>query len=219
MLALENYVPSNAHTGIGALTGKRAFSPEYPTRSPERKRARKSFQKPILRVDCTVPSRSPPKPMAYPSPLRLTLDPSLAPSASVHGPSESRQHQQHIHQSSAPYRWGSYATEDLQPTWTTASFSNGSNSAFVEMCQTSVASSYSIYSCISSSQNPFRDTFETTSTGLQASLRRQADEARENFIKATVERLTRVKEALAAEYRAIEELLEVGNLLLGYRSV
>jgi hypothetical protein len=86
------------------------------------------------------------------------------------------------------------------------------------MCQTSMASSYSVYSCISNSQNPFRDAFETTSTDLQSSLRSQADEARESYIKATVARLTRVKDALAMEYKAIEELLEVGNLLLGYRA-
>jgi hypothetical protein len=215
ILALENYVPGNIQA---ALTGKRAFSPEYPTRSPERKRPRRSSNRPTLRVDCTVSPRTPPKPMTYLSPLRLTLDPTLAPSASVHGSSESRQHQQYIHQPSVARGWGSYATEDPQPTWTAANFSHGPNAAFVEMCQTSIASSYSVYSCISNSQNPFRDAFETTSTGLQTLLRSQADEARENYIKATVAHYSRVKDALAMEYRAIEELLEVGTLLLGYRS-
>jgi hypothetical protein len=214
LLALENYVLGNIQT---ALTGKRAFSPEYPTRSPERKRARKSSDRPTLRVDCTVPSRSPPKQMAYLSPLRLTLDPSLAPSASVQGSSESHQHQQYVHQPSALRGWGGHATRDSQPTWTAANFSHGPNSAFVEMCQTSMASSYSVYSCISNSQNPFKDGSETTSTGQQTDLQNQADEARESYIKATVARLTRVKDVLAMEYQAIEELLEVGHLLLGYR--
>jgi hypothetical protein len=206
---LADYFPSDLHKEIGVRSGKRPFSPLLSVHSPMRKRRRKSSDRPILRVDCTVSPRLPPKSMTYPSPLQFSLGPSLAANTSIHYSSEYNQHGSHVQQPTTDHGWGSYAAENFQPAWTSAHHPYNSSSNFVELCQTSVASAYSVYSCASDSQSPRKNLTEVA----QPLLTSQANDTRDMFIKAAISRLIEVKETLATEQRAIEELLEVAKLM------
>jgi hypothetical protein len=89
----------------------------------------------------------------------------------------------------------------------------GANTEFVEMCQTSVASSYSVYSSPWKSQGPPIDVPAVTSAAPQPS----CEDPRDYFIRATITRLTKANElleAVAVEKQDIQQLLEIANLLI-----
>lgn len=55
--------------------------------------------------------------------------------------------------------------------------------------------------------------------GAHNSTPRRVEDARDVFIRATVSRLSSLKETLANEQKAVEELLEVAALLIEYGCV
>ncbi|KAF9729769.1 hypothetical protein PMIN01_11702 [Paraphaeosphaeria minitans] len=63
---------------------------------------------------------------------------------------------------------------------------------------------------------PFISPSEAVGVGRQSSLESQTEDVRDSFISASLSRLTRLKETLAIEQRAVEELLEVAALLIEY---
>ncbi|KAH7394747.1 hypothetical protein BKA66DRAFT_438549 [Pyrenochaeta sp. MPI-SDFR-AT-0127] len=200
------------------LREKHLLSPPQPTSLPERKRKRISCDKPDLRVDCSVPPRPLPQPMSFLSPLQFPLDPSLASDNPFQYSSGFYRQQSHIQHTTTPHRWKGSA-ENVQPMWTSSNLPYGVTSNFTEMCQTSVASSYSVYSSVSNAHNPFKDHPEVVSMSAHNSTPRRVEDARDVFIRATVSRLSSLKETLANEQKAVEELLEVAALLVEYGCV
>ncbi|OAL42654.1 hypothetical protein IQ07DRAFT_606533 [Pyrenochaeta sp. DS3sAY3a] len=185
---------------------------------PERKRKRMSCDKPDLRVDCSVPPRPLPQPMSFLSPLQFPLDPSLASDNPFQYSSGFYRQQSHTQHAITPHRLTGSA-ENVQPMWTSSNLPYGVTSNFSEMCQTSVASSYSVYSSVSNTQNPFKAHPEVVSIGAHNSPPRRVEDARDMFIRALVSRLSSLKETLANEQKGIEELLEVAALLIEYGCV
>ncbi|KAL5371224.1 hypothetical protein DPSP01_014413 [Paraphaeosphaeria sporulosa] len=106
-------------------------------------------------------------------------------------------------------------TGNFTPMWAPSTLPYGVRPNFMETCQTSAAS-YSVNSSISAIQNPFISPSEAAGVGGQSSLESQTEDVRDSFISASLSRLTRLKETLAIEQRAVEELLEVAALLIGY---
>lgn len=83
-----------------------------------------------------------------------------------------------------------------------------------------MASTYSVYSCVSNRKSPHVGRPEVASIDAQSSPQiNQVNDVREKFIEVSVLRLTEVKEALATEQRAVEELLQVAKLLVDKESV
>ncbi|KAH8696880.1 hypothetical protein GQ44DRAFT_789181 [Phaeosphaeriaceae sp. PMI808] len=211
-----DYFPGDIQMACEVSRRKRSFSPSQPTSSPGGKRRKMACDKPALYVDCTLSPRPLPQLMSHFSPLQFTFDPSLASSNSLQYSSGFYQHQSHLHPSTTPHCWGNQP-EKFQPTWTSTNLPYGTGYNFMERCQTSVASSsYSMFSSGSNIQNPFEDPPDATVMDALPSLASKVEDARDCFIKAAISRLTRLKEILAMEHRAIEELLKVASLLDGY---
>lgn len=197
------------------LAQKRPFSPLQCTGSPETKKRRIECEKPTLRVDCTVPPRLPPQAISSPSPLQFQFGPCLPYNNAIECPTGFVQHQSHIQQSAAYYGWDRY-TGTSTPQWPTTNLPYSVNDEFLDTCKTSVASTYSFFSSISSTQNPFKDSPKMRSLGPQSSLTGRVEVTQDNFVTTTVSRLSKLKETLTAQIEAVEELLKAATLMLGY---
>ncbi|KAL5390096.1 hypothetical protein PMIN02_007136 [Paraphaeosphaeria minitans] len=211
---LQHHFPGELQVGFAARTEKHSFSPLSSISPRSRKRLRLSHDKPELRVDCTVSPRLPPQPISYLSPLQFPLDPVLAPSSSLQYTSTLYQQQSCIQQPMTSQDWAS-CTGNFTPMWASSTLPHGVGPNFMEACGTSAAS-YSVYSSLSATQNPFISPSEAVGVGRQSSLESQTEDVRDSFISASLSRLTRLKETLAIEQRAVEELLEVAALLIEY---
>ncbi|KAL5417039.1 hypothetical protein PMIN04_007913 [Paraphaeosphaeria minitans] len=124
------------------------------------------------------------------------------------------QQQSCIQQPMTSQDWAS-CTGNFTPMWASSTLPHGVGPNFMEACGTSAAS-YSVYSSLSATQNPFISPSEAVGVGRQSSLESQTEDVRDSFISASLSRLTRLKETLAIEQRAVEELLEVAALLIEY---
>ncbi|KAF9729993.1 hypothetical protein PMIN01_11926 [Paraphaeosphaeria minitans] len=211
---LEDHFPGEIQMDFAARTGKHSFSPLSAISPRSRKRMRISRDKPELRVDCTVSPRLPPQPISYLSPLQFPLDPTVAPNRSLQYTSALYQQQSCIQQPMTSQDWAN-CTGNFTPMWAPSTLPYSVRPNFMETCQTSAAS-YSVYSSISAIQNPIISPSEAVGVGGQSSLESQTEDVRDSFISASLSRLTRLKETLAIEQRAVEDLLEVAALLIGY---
>jgi hypothetical protein len=196
------------------LAKKRSFSPLQCTRSPETKRRRTKYEKPSLHVDCTVSPRPAPQLITYSSPLHFLFEPFSSPNNPISYPTGCSQHISNIQQPVASHSWGQ-CTRAVQPQWIDPIFPYNVNAETVGTCKNSVASSYSIFSSISSNQSPFRDSPEMTNVCRQLSLAGEREATRDSFIAAVTLGLRKLKEAFAADKELVEELLEAANLVLG----
>ena len=215
---LANCFPGYSQVEVEPLIRKRSCSAPQTTNSSGGKRRMTTCNKPVLHVNCTVSPHPTPQLVTYLSPSRFPLDPRLRSPNHVQYSSGFLPQQSYVQQSTSPYRWGGYA-ENFQSEWTSANVPHVVDTNFVEMCQSSVVSPYSVYTEVLSNQNPFYDDSEVASTGAQSSLVNQAEDPRDTFIKATVSRLESLRHTLAREQQALDELLEVAALLIKYGCV
>jgi hypothetical protein len=207
-MAMPSNTPTKRH-----LTSSLQYA-----RSPDAKRRRIEYEKPRLSVDCTVSPRSTPQLMTYLSPVPFQFDPRFSYNGVIQHSTGFSQHHPQLQQSAACYSWGQY-TAGARSQWIDPSlpYDANANNDFVGTCTTSVASSYSVFSSISTTQDPFKDPPEVT--GLSPQLpAAETRIARDRFIANTVTSLRSLREVLTTEEKVVEELLEAAALILGRKS-
>jgi hypothetical protein len=197
------------------LPVKRSMSPLQSTSSSEMKRKKTNCDDPplpTLRVDCTVPLRPLPQPVMYPSPLPQ-MEPCLPYLSAITSPTKIAEHQSFIQQSATYHSWSQYSGSP-EVHWPTTNITYTTGTEFVGLCETSIASSVSLFSSISSAQNPFRDPPNLSNGCLQSPSVETVEVTRDMFIASMVPALTKLSDSLAEAKQVIGDLHKIASLLL-----